>query len=234
MNKIMEDKLVYVVTENKRENHDTVTLLLSCEKGSVPPFVPGQFISIYFPELNTPEGKSYSISGPPGKETMEITIKGIGEFSNRLCAMKRGDRIIGSSPYGFFYSEQDDTDLVMIAGGIGITPFRSMIAHALEHEPERRISLFHTVRTAADLIFDKELANVSGLATHYFVTRDTVSSPLITPRRMKPEDIVRNCRPELAEFFICGSIPFVRDLWHGLKSHGIAEDRIYTEAFFSH
>lgn len=230
----MEDKLVYVVKDNRRENYDTVTLSLSCEKGSVPQFVPGQFISIYFPELNTPEGKSYSISSPPSKNAMEITIKGIGEFSNRLCAMGPGDKIIGSTPYGFFYSEQDDTDLVMIAGGIGITPFRGMIAHALEHESERRISLFYSAKTAADLIFDKELANVSGLATHYFVTRDTVSSPHITPRRMRPGDIVSSCRPELAEFFICGSIPFVRDLWHGLKSHGVAEDRIYTEAFFSH
>lgn len=230
----MEDKLVYVVGENRRENYDTVTLSLSCEKGSVPPFVPGQFISIYFPELNTPEGKSYSISSPPSKKAMEITIKGIGEFSNRLCTMGPGDKIIGSTPYGFFYSEQDDTDLVMIAGGIGITPFRGMIAHALEHESGRRISLFHSAKTTADLIFYKELASVSGLATHYFVTRDTVSSSHITLRRMGPGDIVSNCRPELTEFFICGSIPFVRDLWHGLKSHGVAEDRIYTEAFFSH
>lgn len=230
----MEDRLVYVVNENRRENYDTVTLSLSCEKGSAPQFVPGQFISIYFPELNTPEGKSYSISSPPSKNAIEITIKGIGEFSHRLCAMGPGDKIIGSAPYGFFYSEQDDTDLVMIAGGIGITPFRGMIAHALEHECERRISLFHSAKTTADLIFDKELANVSGLTTHYFVTRDTVSSPHVAPRRMRPGDIVSNCRPELTEFFICGSIPFVRDLWHGLKSHGVAEDRIYTEAFFSH
>ncbi len=230
----MENRLVYLVTENRRENHDTVTLSLSCEKGSVPSFVPGQFISVYFPELNTPEGKSYSISSPPSKKTVEITIKGIGEFSNRLCAMRPGDKIIGSFPYGFFFSEQDDTDLVLIAGGIGITPFRSMIAHTLEHRPGRNITLFQSARTIADLVFDKELANVYGLSTHYFVTRDTVSSPRITSRRMGAEDIVDNCRSELAEFFICGSIPFVRDLWHGLKNRGIAEDKIYTEAFFSH
>lgn len=230
----MEDRLVYIVRESRQESYDTVTLSLSCEKGSVPSFVPGQFISIYFPELNTPEGKSYSISSPPGKKTVEITIKGIGEFSNRLCAMRPGDRIIGSSPYGFFYSEQDDTDLILIAGGIGITPFRSMIAHALEHEPGRNITLFQSGRTLADLIFDEEMANASGLSTHYFVTRENVSSTRITPRRMEAKDIIDTCRPELGEFFICGSIPFVRDLWHGLKSHGVAEDRIYTEAFFSH
>lgn len=230
----MNDIHTYLVRGKKRENYDTVTLSLSYEDGTVPSFFSGQFISVYFPELNTPEGKSYSISSPPGENTFAITVKGIGEFSNRLCALKPGEKLLGSLPYGFFFSEEDDFDLVLIACGIGVTPFRSTILHTRTHKPERSITLFQSARTKADLLFEEELANVSGVATHYFITRDLTPHPHTTGRRMRAEDIIAHCRPEHAEFFICGSIPFVRDFWHGLKDQGVPEDRIYTEAFFSH
>ena len=230
----MNDTHHYLVREKKQENYDTVTISLTCENGTVPPFVSGQFISVYFPELSTPEGKSYSISNPPGEMTFNITVKGIGEFSNRLCSLKPGDKVLGSLPYGYFYSEQDDLDLVMIAGGIGITHFRSTILHALADKPGRRIALFQSAKTAADLVFEDELSNLSAVETHYFLTKDLAFHRNATPRRIQSGDIITNCRPEHAEFFICGSIPFVRDIWRGLKDHGIAEDRICTEAFFSH
>lgn len=230
----MNDIHTYLVRGKKWENYDTVTLLLSLEDGTVPSFFSGQFISVYFPELNTPEGKSYSISNPPGEKTFAITVKGIGEFSNRLCAMEPGEKLFGSLPYGFFFSEEDDFDLVLIAGGIGVTPFRSTILHTRTHKSERRITLFQSARTAADLLFEEELATISGVATHYFVTRDLTPHQSATPRRMRSEDIIANGRPERTEFFICGSIPFVRNFWHGLKDQGVPEDRIYTEAFFSH
>ena len=230
----MDDTHQYLVREKKRENYDTVTLSLTLQDGTVPPFLSGQFISVYFPELNTPEGKSYSISNPPGEKTFNITVKGIGEFSNRLCATLPGDNILGSLPYGFFFSEEDELDLVLIAGGIGVTPFRSTILHTRMHKPERRITLFQSARTAADLVFENELGNLATLATHYFVTKDVASHRNAIPRRIQPEDIIANCRPERAEFFVCGSIPFVRDIWRGLKDQGIPEDRICTEAFFSH
>lgn len=230
----MNDAHTYLVRGKKRENHDTVTLSLSYEDGTVPSFLPGQFISVYFPELNTPEGKSYSISSPPGEKTFTITVKGIGEFSNRLCATEPGEKLLASLPYGFFFSEERDFDLVLIAGGIGVTPFRSTILHTHTHTPDRNITLFQSARTAADLLFAEELATISGVATHYFITRDLTPHPHATQKRMQSENIIASSIPERTEFFICGSIPFVRDFWLGLKDKGVPEDRIYTEAFFSH
>ena len=230
----MEDRQIYVVKGKKQETHDTATLLLAYADGSIPSFVPGQFISIYFPELNTPEGKSYSISNPPGEKTFNITVKGIGEFSNRLCAMKPGDEVVGSLPYGFFFSEEDNTDLVMIAGGIGITPFRSVIMNARMCSPKRKLSLFQSTRTVADLLFASELSSKDALATRYFITRESQPNIQATARRISVEDVLQNCEIERSEFFICGSISFVRDIWKGLKSCGVNEDQICTEAFFSH
>lgn len=230
----MEGKRKYIVKKKKQETHDTSTLMLVQEDGTVPSFIPGQFISVYFPELNTPEGKSYSISNPSGEKTLNITVKGIGEFSNRLCAMELGDVLSGSLPYGFFYSEQQDTDLVMIAGGIGVAPFRGMIIGADVQSPKRKLSLFQSAQTATDLLFNSEFTSRKRLTIRYFITREQHPRIQATGRRMRVEDILEDCSIERSEFFICGSISFVRDIWKNLKNHGVNEDRIYTEAFFSH
>ncbi len=228
----MDDKRIYVVRGNTRQNHDTVTLSLSFPDDRIPTYIPGQFITIYFPELGTPEGKAYSISSAPHEKRLNITIKAIGEFSNRLCAMQPGSRVLASLPYGFFCSENEDTDLVMIAAGIGITPFRSLITHACLYTPNRKLSLFYSVRTRNDCIFMDELP--LRVPTHQFVTREATTNISATLRRMDARDILGVKAPDGAEFFICGSISFVRDLWRGLKGAGVPEDRIYTEAFFSH
>jgi len=148
----MDNRTSYRVRNIRRETVDTHTLELTLEDNSVPLYVPGQFITVYFPETTTPEGKIYSISSAPEESTINITIKAIGEFSNKLCSMVAGDKILASLPYGFFHSDQEATELVMIAGGIGITPFRSMIMHALHRTPERKLSLFYSNKKSTDIV----------------------------------------------------------------------------------
>lgn len=224
--------------ETRTEVPGVVTLFLSEKKGMVPEFVPGQFINVYFPKLNTPEGKAYSISSAPHEPLFSITVRAIGEFSHRLCAARPGDAITGSLPYGFFYPEREESSVVMLAGGIGITPFRSMIHHAAHHSPKRRLMLFHSSRSLSDSMFGKEFANLHNELPNFsitrFITREAASHPHV-PRRMRAEDILPLI-PDTThtEFLICGSIPFTRDMWRNLRNAGISEDAMYTEAFFSH
>ncbi len=203
------------------------TLSLREVHHSAVPFIAGQYLTVYFADSNTHEGKAYSLSSAPG-ETLAITVRAIGEFSNRLSALGPGDRVNTSAPYGFFTPEEDDRDLVLIAGGIGIAPFRSIIRDTIRRSLTRRVALFHSVRTMSDLIFHNELA-----AT-YFVTRERVNElGSAIPRRTRAEDVVAGIqRPDDTDVMICGSIGFVRDLWRGLRVLGVSEDRILTEAFF--
>ncbi|MEK7612982.1 MAG: FAD-dependent oxidoreductase, partial [Patescibacteria group bacterium] len=167
-----------------------------------------------------------------------ITVRAIGEFSNRLCALKPGDTVYTSLPYGFFYPEHEDSDLVMLASGIGITPFRSMIVAAAANRAKRRIMLFHSVRTAADALFRDEYEalrkDLPGLSLAYFVTRDAEAPAYALHRRMNAGDILPGiANPEHTEFLLCGSISFTRDLWRELRAKGVRQDAMYTEAFFS-
>lgn len=219
----------YHVKNRREEAPGVITLELEEHL----PFESGQYINVYFPEFGTPEGKAYSLSSAPG-EPLAITVRGIGEFSNRLCAMELGDAFLGSLPYGFFSPEFRDTSLVMIAAGIGITPFRAIIREAVRKAPDRPMWLFHSIRTSSDAVFKKEFETLKNklpnLNLSYFITREGGSA-----RRMTVEDmLLKLTDKEKAEFMICGSIPFVRDIWKGLVSSGISQDQIYTEAFFSH
>lgn len=229
----------YVVQEVKREALGVRTLFLTDASGTIPDFSPGQFINVFFPETHTPEGKAYSISSPPGADTLSITVRAIGEFSKRLCGMEPGHTIQASLPYGFFRPEYDDSRLVMLASGIGVTPFRSMLLNEARHRPNRHITLLHSVRTAADAVFRDEFETLKTSLPHltlsYFVTREEVPPAVGLARRMTVTDALDNAPyREHAEFLICGSISFTRDMWKALHKEGVPDDSLYTEAFFFH
>lgn len=222
----------YTVFESIRETHDVVTLKLKSEEKTS--FIPGQYITVYFPELNTPEGKSYSISSYPNEETVNITVKAIGEFSNRLCKMKPGDKLTTSLPYGFFYTENTDTDLVIFAAGIGIAPFRSMIKDITDKFPDRKIYLVLSNKTMQDIVFKDELLNSKNkkLEVISYITREKTLDKKHHNGRINIDNLINKLPQDNSEYFICGSISFVRDIWKKLVDLGIKEDTIYTEAFF--
>jgi ferredoxin-NADP reductase len=232
----------YIVKSKKEESSEIFTFSLTThEKNENPSFIAGQYINIYFPETDTPEGKSYSISSSPNesKSTFSITVRAIGEFSNKICSLKEGDTISGSLPYGFFGIEKEDSDIVMLASGIGITPFRSMILDVSNKNSsrKRKISLFHSIRKSSDAIFKEDFEKLENVSVHYFVTQEESSNiPDAINRRIKTEDVLEKINKdnlENTEFLICGSISFTRDMWKSLKEAGVSEDQILTEAFFS-
>jgi ferredoxin-NADP reductase len=239
---IGEDKKKYTVTKTIPEAPGVVSLELSCDTlrslGEVGPlYIPGQFITVYLPELGTPEGKAYSISSALG-EPLRITVEERGQFSRHLCALKPSGSFFASEPGGYFYSESDTSTLVMLAAGIGVAPFRSVILENLKKNPARRIVLLYSSRTMQNIVFRRELEELAAkheaFEVHHFITREENLPEGVTKGRMSAEAILKAVgdAPD-PEFFICGSISFVRDMWKGLKLAGVEEERLYTEAFFA-
>ena len=114
-------------------------------------FVPGQFIEIH---LNK-EVYSFSIASSPKEKELMITIRmRPSEFKNKLKKLKIGDEVKIDGPFGQFMLHQNKKiPAVFLAGGIGITPFRSMIKNV----PDRRITLLHSNRKPKDAAFLDEL-----------------------------------------------------------------------------
>ena len=233
-------KSIYRVIGKKAELDNVVTIqLIKHPELAVPPFIPGQYINVFLQDPTITEGKSYSISSTPRDNFLSITVKEMGVFSKHLTNLSIGDTIEASDPYGYFYSENNETRLIFIIGGIGITPAMSM----LRFFSKRKIELFYSNSFVSRILFKSELQelveNNPNVQTTFFITKEDSVSDTFRKGRMSPALIVaevNNRRDDSYkdEYFICGSIHFVRDMWNGLRGVNISEEQIYTEAFFSH
>ncbi len=232
-----ENKYTYKVIDVVKENENISTLFLSCKDLNISEYKAGQYLTVYFPESNISEGRAYSISSAPAEKNFTITVKSSGEFSKKINALKKGDSILASLPYGYFYIESEKVPLVMIAGGIGITPFRSMIFDLANKEKKREITLFYSVKTFNDLVFKKQFDELAkknvNFKVKYFITDEEKKNSNVSNSRINATDILSIANDKIkTEFYVCGSTSFTRDMWKELRNNGILEKNIYTEAFF--
>lgn len=237
-------KSLYKVIGKKRELENITTIQFVLDKDStVPTFIAGQYINIFVEDQNTTEGKSYSISSSPEDSFLAITVKEMGQFSKYLTNLNVGDVIEASDPYGYFYSENNDTNLIFVIAGISITPAMSMIRYFSKNNPERKMCLFYSSSFKEHILFKEELDEITksnlNIKVIYFITKDEEVSEDYRKGRIVPKEITReidtySLELQNNEYFICGSITFVRDMWDGIREMGINEEQIYTEAFFSH
>lgn len=233
-------KLKLRLVSKKRESPDTVTLVFENADGSdLPLHTPGQYVNIFLPDPLVPEGKSYSVSSAPDSKNLSLTVKIIGEFSNFLANLSVGDVVIASEPFGYFYSEEKVLDLVLLAGGIGITPFLSMLREMDRLGFTRDVWLFYSSRTIEDFVALEEIRGITRrndkLHATYFLTGEEVTSDDFMLGRMNAKNIMAKLDNAVnSEFLICGTIGFTRDLWKQLREEKVAVNRIFTEAFFSH
>lgn len=228
-------KLLCKVVDIFKETPNVSTLVLESLKGDNLSFKPGQYI-VCFPTANSIRRRSYTISSVPSGKKFSISVKKVGTVSSQLVAMKRGDTLIASLPLGSFYSKSQNTPLVMIAAGISVTPFRSMIFDNIERNPSRKLVLFYSNQTIADIVFKKQFDDLATLhpqfQVHYFITREKTTLPGITNGRMTGKNIMNTISGiNDAEFFICGSGDFVHSFRHGLIAEGVLRSTIHTESF---
>lgn len=224
----------YIVLSKKQETKAVTTLVLTLSSGNIPLYKAGQYITVYFSDSSTPRGKEYSISSSPTENVFTITVKAIGEYSNRLCTLQCGDTFLGSLPRGSFYSEHDDLDFVLLAAGIGITPLRSMILNAAQKTPARELYLFYSNATVQENLFMHEFETLAKKNEKFhiqsFVTRESVTTPMALVRRITPEKISRTIRNGVySEFLISGTTSFVREQRTGLENAGFLSEQIHTE-----
>ncbi len=224
----------YVVLGKRQETPTVTTLTLTLSSGDVPLYKAGQYITVYFGDSSAPRGKEYSISSAPAEQAFTISVKAAGEYSNRLCALQYGDTFIGSPPRGTFYSECDGTDLVMLAAGIGITPFRSIIFDAVQRTSTQELYLFYSNPTVQENLFIREFEMLTKRNPKFhlqtYVTRESLTTPVALVRRITQENILRTINNGIhSEFLISGTTSFVREQRIGLENAGFLHERIYTE-----
>lgn len=137
-------------------------------------FYPGQYLDVELPVKDRRGNtRTFTISSSPSENFLMITVKkGVSKFKKRMERLKIGDHITTSHPVGTFTLDETEK-AVFIAGGIGITPFRSIIKHTLDHKLNTPIILFY-LNSADDFLFKEELdewqKQSPGLTIRYIIT----------------------------------------------------------------
>jgi NAD(P)H-flavin reductase len=141
------------VERKTRETYDTWTLSLAPVRGEQPEVAPGQFTMLYaFGVGEVP----ISVSGPP----LVQTIRAVGPVTRALCAAKAGAVVGVRGPFGSSWpvGQAKGSDLLIVAGGVGLPPVRPALYHALGHRADYgRVILLYGARTPDDIVFRKEL-----------------------------------------------------------------------------
>lgn len=200
-------------------------------------FRPGQFVTIRIPVKGTPMVRCYSVSSSPEpRGYLEISVRRQGLVSGALhSALRIGSTLEVRAPAGPFVYPEGDRPLVLLAGGVGITPCASMLRHAVLSQPTRPVTLLLSVRTEADIPYREELALVSHrhpqARIEIALSRGS-SSPGFHAGRID-EALIRATVPDpiAAVYAICGPGGMIDGSRTILEKMGVPKAQVFAEAF---
>lgn len=112
-----------------------------------------------FFSFNGEEEHPFSYSSSPGEENLEIIVKATGDYTEKMCAeFSPGVTFAHTGPYGqFVISREDEKEHIFVAGGIGITPFISILKDCVQKEVMLNGKLIWICRDEKDFVFTDEL-----------------------------------------------------------------------------
>jgi ferredoxin-NADP reductase len=228
------------------EAPEVKTFRLTLPGGGPLPFnyLPGQFLSLTVRpngKDGQPVRRSYTIaSSPTQRDYVEITVKRVeqGVVSGYLHdRVKEGDRLEVSTPFGSFtFTGREADSIVLIGGGVGITPLMTVIRYLTDHGWPGDVFLLYVCRTTRDFIFREELeylqrryANLHVVAT---MTR-AAGTEWKGPTGRLTKELIAQSVPNLAarRVHLCGPPPMIEATQGILAELGVPKEQIKTESF---
>lgn len=195
-------------------------------------FAPGQFAWLRLARSTHAEEHPFTIaSSAHDPDSVEFTIRHAGTFTTAVAELRPGQPVWVDGPHGAFTVDdsRSATGVVMIAGGVGVTPMMSMLRTAADRGDARRFHLVLVVARREDVLFREELA---ALADHLYLHVTEVlrgphrnaTAPLTTALAGVPD-------PGSLDYFVCGSPTLVETAFSSLALLGVPPDHVRTEQF---
>jgi len=192
-------------------------------------FEAGDWIDIQFEGRQLHGGITYSIASSPTESDMRITFReGISEFKKALQSIKPNDRLT-ISQYGNDYDFQlkKNQASVLIAGGIGIAPFRSMLKEMFDTHQDSDVTLIY-LNQNEDFLFKDELElwskRLTNLSISYIATKDI-------NRKKREKLILSLVKSPHRNFYISGPPAMVESNEHLLIDMGVEVRDIRIDSF---
>lgn len=239
------------IVDKKVEESDVITsfYLKPVDRKAIASFKPGQYISIKL-EIEGEEFthiRQYSLSDAPGKDYYRISVKkeaGMetpdGKVSNYLHnTVEAGEVLQISAPAGdFFLDTEKDTPVVLLSGGVGLTPMVSMLNTVAELQPEKEVTFIHAAQNGKVHALKEEVASTAAKAKVNSVVfydqpteEDRENNSFDVEGYVTKEWLKENVNLEQADFYFCGPVSFMKAINTALKDLGVTEDRIHFEFF---
>ena len=220
----------------------TIRLVPSSSEHWLPfTFVPGQFLNVAFWIGGARMNRSYSISSSPTqRDYVELTVRREprGAVSRHVDDLLRvGELVEAGGPVGrFTFAGTEANSVVLIAGGVGITPMMSIMRSLTEQSWAGEIFLIYTCRTPGDFIFATEIAALQRLnpRLHVAVTVSSAEGTDWTGARGHiNKELITQTVPDLASrrIHLCGPPPMMEAIKTMLTELGVPPDQVKTELF---
>lgn len=204
----------------------------------LPMFQAGQWVNMRVLNSDGSEWAkaAYSIASAPsfGTHRIELGIKREGDFTKRLAALHVGDTVELQGPWGVFTLKPEYKRHVLIAGGIGVTPFVSMIREGVVNGEE--IMLLYSCRTPEEAAYLDELQKLMNTHPHLKVlctcTRESPAAWNGERGRIGAEVLAREI-PEVdgTECLLCGPDAFMKAVREALLAQGFDPKCVRQESF---
>jgi len=231
----------FLIKATQKEAGDVFTLTMVPDGHDGFRFKPGQFA--WLTAWRTPFSDTehpFSIASSAEKtDSIQMSIKNLGPFTERIQSLKTGERVYVDGPYGSFNLDRypDVQRLILIPGGIGVTPIMSMLRTMADRGDARPITLFYCNREWETVTFKEEIKTLESkldLKTVY-----TIEKP---PAQWDGEsgflnrDILKKYLPEdwIAKdsgVFLCGPTPMMNAVERELKAIGYTHHEIHSERY---
>jgi len=187
----------------------------------------GQFFIWHFPDFrHWWRSNPFSLSAAPDGQMLRLTAKAVGSGSAGVRDIPVGSRVFAEGPYGAFTSMQrTKPGLLLIAGGIGVTPIRSLLEDA-----DGSVTVLYRVRTEAEAVLLPELqalASARGARVHVLTGRTASGS-----QPFEPANLVALV-PDIAErdIYVCGPQGMMTAVLRSLRQLRIPSRQVHAERF---
>jgi predicted ferric reductase len=188
-------------------------------------FKAGQFAFFRFDETGSKEAHPFTISSHPDDDNLRISVKALGDYTSNLQKnLKAGMKTKVEGPYGEFISNNNGTNQLWFAGGIGITPFLSLVR---DLNGNKATELYWSVNNKSEDYYKDELEEAANENSNLkFEIWNADEKGFIGIEKINATNNFKDC-----DIFICGPEAMRNNLIKGLKGKGVNEKEIQYEFF---
>ena len=228
----------YYVRKVVKVSQDAFAIDIAPSDGDLD-YLPGQFAFITpVSRKASQEEHPFTICSTPSQPgSLQFIIRSLGDWTSTIKRLDPDDRVFVDGPYGRFSHLilPDDAAIIMIAGGIGITPMLSMLRYMADVKDRRPILLIWSNRGPETVVFAEEIETLQQNLQQFEIIKIMTRAPQEGryPARLNRQRLARLLQgwSRQTDIFLCGPPGMVRDMGRALQQMGFSPARVYKETF---